>query len=272
MELREPTPEDTDRIREMVDSSMTTSYRLSPQQIDAVTEDEFSDDALTRAFDDEDAVSIVAENSVNDTEPTVAGIVLGSVEDGVGEIRWLFVDPEHRGLGIGTELFEAAMDAFRDRDVERIQAIALEKNTEGEQFFEHLDLERTEERTVELGDVSFVEYAYTEPSDATDKTDSAKTDDDEIEFPDTELEDGVRTATTEDGQEVYVDTEDDGESGTEAPFFAAYLDAEWGERYGYYCANCGSLNVQMDDMERMECAECGNSHANRSGEYDGSYL
>lgn len=272
MELRDPTPEDTDRIREMVDSSMTTSYRLSPQQIDAVTQEEFGDDALRRRFDDEDAVAIVAENSIDDADPTVAGIVLGGVDDGVGEIRWLFVDPEHRGLEIGTELFEAAMDAFRERGVERIQATALEKNTEGEQFFEHLDLERTEERTVELGDESFVEYVYTEPSAATEKTDSAKTDDDEVDFPDTELEDGVRTATTEDGQNVYVDTDSDGTSGTQAPFFVTYLDEDWGERYGYYCANCGSLDVQMDDMERLECGECGNSHAPDSEEYDDSYL
>lgn len=272
MELREPTPEETERIREMVDSSMTTSYRLSPQQIETITDTEFSDDSLTRMFDDEDAVVIVAENSIDDTEPTVAGIVLGGVEDGVGEIRWLFVDPEHRGLEIGTKLFEAATDALRERNVERIQATALEKNTEGEQFFEKLDLERTEERTIELGDESLVEYVYTEPSTTTETTDSAKTDAGETEFPDTELEDGVRTATTEDGQEVYIDTDSDGESGTEAPFFVTYLDEEWGERYGYYCANCGSLDVQMDDMERMECSECGNSHAPDSDEYDGSYL
>ena len=63
------------------------------------------------------------------------------------------------------------------------------------------------------------------------------------------------------------------DSGTEGPFFVAYTDEEYTEQFGYYCGNCGSLDTAMDNMERVECSECGNTHAERSGEaYDDSYL
>jgi len=71
---------------------------------------------------------------------------------------------------------------------------------------------------------------------------------------------------------VFVAREEE-ESGTEAPFYVTYTDENHAERFGFYCSNCGSLNVSMDDMDRLECQNCENSHASRSGEsYDDSYL
>lgn len=272
MELREPGVDDAERIRELVDSSMDASYRLSPQQIEAITEAEFSDDNLARILDDEKAVAIVAENDADGVETAVAGIVLGGVDDGVGEIRWLFVDPEHWGYGVGSALLEAAVETLRERNVGYVRATTLEKSTGGEQFLERFDFVRTDERTVELGDESLVEYVYTESAAATGATDAAKTDAGELELPRTEVEGDSRTATTEDGRTVYLDTED-ADSGTDNSFFPTYTDEERTERYGYYCANCGSLEVMVDNMDRMECSECGNSHASRSERsYDDSYL
>lgn len=274
MDPREPTPDDADRIRELVRSSMTTSYRLSPEQIESVLEDQFSDDRLTALAEDADGVALVADDGAELEERVVAGVVVGEVVDGVGEIRWLEVDPEHRGAGLGTSLLESAVEAFRERDVDHVRATTLEKSTEGEQFLERFGYVRTEERTIELGDETLVEYVHTEPSaaDDDDATDSAKTDAGEVDFPDTEISDGVRTAATDDGQRVYLDTDDES-SGTEDSFFATYTDEEFTDRYGYYCANCGSLNVMADDMDRLECGQCGNSHATRSGAtYDDSYL
>ena len=274
MELREPNSGDTERLRAVAQSAMTASYALSPQQIEAIVEDQFSDENLTRISDHSETVSFVAENGADEDSKTVVGLVTGSVEGDVGEVRWLLVDPEHRGNGIGTQLFETMVETLRDRGVEHVRANTLEANSEGAQFFERFEYVRTDERPVEIGDDSLVEYVYTEPSAAggKSKTDSAKTDDDEVEFPDTEVHGGVLTATTEDGQQVYIDR-DDGESGTEDSFFPTYVDEEHTEQFGYYCANCGSLDVSVDSMDRLKCGECGNSHASRSSEsYDESYL
>ena len=277
MNLREANPDDTERIREVAESSMTTSYALSPQQIDGVVEDQFGEERLSDGMDDGDAVLLVAEDDMDGESTTVVGVVSGRVDGETGEIRWLFVDPEHRGKGIGTELFETAVDRLRDGGADRVRALTLEANTEGAQFFEQFEFERTDERRVELGDESLVEYVYADPSSAEGTADSAETNADEAdsthdEFPGAEVRDGAVVATTGDGREVYVDRDDE-ESGTEAPFFPAYNDEEFAEQFGYYCSNCGSLDVSLDDMDRMECGECGNSHASRSSEsYDDSYL
>lgn len=271
MQIRDLNPDTAERIREMVDSAMTTSYRLSPQQIDAITDRQFSYDALQKAASDDDSIALVAENGSDNVDTAVAGVVVGRATDGVGDIRWLLVDPEHRGAGVGTALFETAVEALRDRNVDHVRITPLEKNTEGEQFAEQFDFVQTAERTVEFGSQTFVEHVYTEAAAVTGSTDLTETDAEAVAFPNTEIRDGKRTAT-DDGQRVYIDSDDDN-SGSEGPIFHAYTDKDLTDPYGYYCANCGSLEVMMDDMTRMECTDCGNSHASRStGTYDSSYL
>lgn len=255
----------------MAQSAMTTSYKLSPKQIETVMEEQFGEERLAQLADDEDSDVLVAEGESRDGSATVVGVVVGGREGNAGEIRWLFVDPEHRGEGIGTRLFENVEEALRDRGVEYVQATALEANTDGAQFFERFGYERTDERQIEMGDESLKEYVYTEQSAVDSTADSARTGGDS-EYPDAELDDGELTATTDDGQRVYVDRDAD-RSGDEAAFLEAYLDDAYTEQFGYYCTNCGSLNVSMDNMERIECEECGNTNASRSSEeYDDSYL
>jgi ribosomal protein S18 acetylase RimI-like enzyme len=266
MELREPTSDDTERMRELAQSAMTTSYALSPRQIETIAEEQFGDERLTRTFDDSDAVALVAESEEWDT---VVGFVVGERDGSEGEVQWLMVDPEHRGARVGTRLFETAVESLRERGAERVSATTLESNTEGDDFFERFGFERTDDRRVEIGDESLVEYVYVEPEEA-DGTPTESAED--AELPNAETRDGVTTATTNDGEEVYVDRDEE-ESGTEGPFYAAYTDEECTEKFGYYCSNCGSLDTTMDNVERIECAECGNTHVSRSTEeYDDSYL
>ena len=47
MKLHEPTANDAERIQELTRSAMTTSYSLSPQQIDNVIDEEFSEERMT---------------------------------------------------------------------------------------------------------------------------------------------------------------------------------------------------------------------------------
>lgn len=62
---------------------------------------------------------------------------------------------------------------------------------------------------------------------------------------------------------------EDREIGTDGPFFAAYF--EDGENlYGWFCANCGTLDTAMDSMGRLECNRCGNTCS--PSEWDAAYL
>jgi len=269
--IRDLKPEDGDRVREVVDSTMTTSYRLSPQQIDAVVADQFGQGRLPDVVEDEETTVLVAESDEVTEEVVVAGVAEASRDGDAGEIRWLAVDPEHRGLGLGTELFERAADALREQGVEEVRVTVLEANTEGHQFAERFDFEHAGERDVEMGEESFVEYVYSEAASA--ETDRSKADEGDGEtLPDTETTDGQTTTSADDGQTLYVDTDDE-LSGTAGRFFPAYEDEAHEEQFGYYCGNCGSMDVSVDQMDRYECSNCGNSHASRSEEsYDDGHL
>ncbi|GAB3676393.1 GNAT family N-acetyltransferase [Halopiger thermotolerans] len=275
MEIREPEPDEAERIRAVVDSSMTTTFRLSPGQIDAITETELSDEVVDGKLGDDETVLLIAETGEDIEGEAIAGFVEGSlVGDGEwGELNWLFVDPEHRGRGIGTALYEAATDALRDRGADHVCVTVLEANTEGHQFVERFGLEHEGDRRVEIAEESFVKYVYADPDADLELPSEAGDEDAEAgAFPETEEREGQLTATTDGGETVYI-ARDEEESGTASSFYAAYEDAEFSEQFGFYCANCGSLDISLDNMDRLECGDCGNSHASRSGEsYDDSYL
>lgn len=67
----------------------------------------------------------------------------------------------------------------------------------------------------------------------------------------------IREATTPGGKTVYVDDRE-GHRGSDGPFFVAYVSERRDRRWGFYCANCGSLDTAMDTMGRIECNQCGN--------------
>lgn len=291
MELRDGETADATRLHELARNAMTAAYALAPQQLDIIVESRFGPETLEDEFESDDTVVLVAENGESDTTDgdTTVGFVLGKSREDAGEIRWLFVDPEHRGMGVGTRLFEGGTDRLREAGADYVRATALEANTEGGTFFERCGLERTDERQIEIGEESFVEHVYTESAaaestdDATepgstgpaDRGDSAATDETDVtdaDLPDTETREGNTVATTDDGTEVYLDREEI-ESGTEAPFLVAYTDDVYADQYGYYCGNCSSLDTAVGEAERIECAECGNSHTPRSARADDdSYL
>ncbi|KZN26216.1 hypothetical protein A4G99_22620 [Haladaptatus sp. R4] len=158
MKLREPTAGDAERIHELARSAMTASYSLSPQQIENVTTDQFAEGRVTDLVDASDDRVLALEDEEFDT---LVGLTEGHVDGSSGEIRWLLVDPEHRGKGVGTELFETIVEKLREDGAERIDANVLDADREGAQFFEERGFERTDDRQVEYGGESLVEHRYT---------------------------------------------------------------------------------------------------------------
>lgn len=161
MELRESNSEDTDRIREVVESSMTSSFRLSPQQIENITGSEFGDERMTEAFRNDDSVFLVSEAETGDGSDAVVGFFWGTAADGRGDVRWLFVDPEHRGEGVGTRLLETGIEQLRDADASQVRAYALQASLDGHQFCEQFGFEQTDERQVDVGDETLAQFVYT---------------------------------------------------------------------------------------------------------------
>jgi hypothetical protein len=71
-----------------------------------------------------------------------------------------------------------------------------------------------------------------------------------------------------DGKTLYVDRED-GERGSEAPFYVVYTDDAASNRWGFYCSNCDSFDNAMDAMGRIHCNDCSNYH--KADEWDAAH-
>lgn len=173
MELRESNAEDADRIREVVETSMTSSFRLSPQQIENIAESEFNDERLADAVGDSDTVFLVSEAETGDGSTTVVGFFWGSLADSRGDVRWLFVDPEYRGQDIGTQLLETGTERLRDAGASELRAYALQAGMDGHQFFERFGYEQTDERRVDIGDETLAQYVYTDSTDTDSSSDDS---------------------------------------------------------------------------------------------------
>lgn len=267
---------DGDRIRELVESAMTASYALSPGEIETLLETEYGEEAWADKTDDDDTAVFVAE-----IDGTIVGVIEGVAGD-EGTVRRLHVDPERRGEGAGTALVERIVAELDDRGVDPIRAVVVTADTESGDFLTKFGFARTGEREVDVGGVDLVEEVYTQGAEGDDDESETPAEGGRGGEPASDLSEGASgesssagdpdelpdTVTGDDG-ELYVG--DDLLSGTEGPFAPTFEDEDRTEAYGYYCGNCGSLDVSADSMDRLQCDDCGNTHKADS-EYDGSYL
>lgn len=271
--VRDVESADAERVRELVESSMTSDYALSPGEIESIVDAEFDPETLRERLEDDDVVAFVAEID-DDGESVVAGFVEASTAVEGGAVRWLHVDPERRGEGVGTALFERILSALAERGVDSPAALALAENTSSGAFFEEFDFEKTDEREVDFGGQTTVEYVFVEGasdegSGATDTAADAADEGDAESAPDLDATDLPDTVTAADGKTVHLG--DERLPGSEGGFVETFVDADRSEQHGYYCLNCESTDVSMDSMEQIRCSNCGNTRKPDEG-YDASYL
>lgn len=270
-------------VANVVSRSMQASYALSPEQIDTVVEKEFGEDALAEKSGHDDVVLLVAreegeagggppqgEDETGDgaeiAEPgeglTVQGFAEGTVDEDGATINWLQVDPEARGQGIGTGLFEELAGTFEERGTRKIRSNVLAEDMEGGTFCEQFGFVRVDGVEVEFGDQTLVAEVYANP-------DAVDTESNEAFDPLEEGEDPPERAEAPDGTEVFVNPEDP-ISGTLGQFFEVSESDDHAEVYGYYCGACRTVTTDVDQQERVVCPECGNRH--RPSDWDDSYL
>lgn len=258
MDVRPAEAADGEAVGSVVRRSLKASYALSPEAIDEIVA-EYAGDAVADRPDG-GAVRLVAEQ-----DGRVVGFAEGRLTDGgVGEIVWLHVSPGGRGQGAGTELFERTRAELEDRGATHVRAQVLADNQEGEAFFERFDLHELAGTEVERAGVEFDAHFYAADeaaveSDGATLVDDAGGDSEPVDVPD---------SVTVDGRDVYVD--DEPIPGSEAPFFRTFDDEAGEDHWGYFCSNCGSTATAMDELERLECRDCGNVH--RADEWDAAYL
>lgn len=253
MNVRSAERDDLAQIAEVAQRSLEASYSLSPDEIQSLLEEEFSEEALERRIDADDVGLYVVEGERPDGDGTaVLGFADVDLEEGT--LRWLHVHPQNRGAGIGTELFDRARDDVRDRTGGPITARILEGAVEGESFLERFGLTQTGTVERDLGGDSLPERTYTREGEEHDAGEPA------VDVPET---------VEVDGEEKPLNREDP-IPGRESPFFEIREGEGNDENYGYFCGNCGNTDVVADGLDRLACGDCGNEHVAEN--WDDAYL
>jgi len=243
MEVREATLDDQSAIQEIAERSLQASYTLSPQTIEGTVHQWYDDEEYTEKLDREDMLILVAEDggdAVGFTE-----VVVHDDEAGA-DLLWLHVHPDHRGGGIGSDLFEAVRSRLQDRGIPQLRGRVLSMNEIGNAFYDDHGFEKVGEGEVEIDGRTYTEALYVEAEPT-----------------------GLQPITTPEGQTVYVDN-DDVDQGSIDVFHVVYNDEARTEQYGYYCGKCESLANAMDAMGRIECDTCGNSR--KPTRWDAAYM
>ncbi|WP_435098142.1 GNAT family N-acetyltransferase [Halorubrum sp. N11] len=250
MNVRPAESDDREQISAIARDSLQSSYSLSPDQIESILGEEFDDAALTDLLDDADTGVLVAEETVDGTE-TVRGFVTVDVGE-EATIRWLHVDPTARGGGAATALLERVRERYAEKP---IAASVLDEAVEGGEFLEGFGLKQGEHDQLLVGGEEFAVTMFTEGQSTETANEPTVT---------------VPQSVTVDGADLPVD-HDESVPGSEAPFFTVYAaDDDEEVTYGYFCSQCGSTNVSIDGLDRLECGDCGNTHL--ADEWDDAYL
>ena len=251
MDIRNATTDDVDAVRRVASESMAASYghAIDEAAITAAVDEWYGPNRLMETLADGDAVFVVAVDS-----GSVVGFAQSEISTGreaVGYLDWLHVLPGHRGGGIGSQLLRRLKQQLVDAGVDRLEGRVLVENQTGVSFYEQQGFSEVGTRNVEIHGETFEEQVYTTVLESTDADPSGL----------------VERAI--DGQTVYV-AYDESARGSDAPFFAVYLDEERAEPYGWMCGGDEGFDVAMDTMERLECNECGNRR--KAARWDAAYL
>lgn len=171
MEIRPATAEDAARVREVAAAAFEASYRFDAETADRVVDEQFGDPAFRTRASAPDAVVLVAEadeRGADGSDPTVVGVCEADMAEGRGDVRWLLVDPDHRGRGAGTALFESAVAELDERGARHVQASVLGATREGEEFLDRQGYERVDRREVDLAGETFEEAVFRPVEDRAD--------------------------------------------------------------------------------------------------------
>ncbi|WP_324664652.1 GNAT family N-acetyltransferase [Haloarcula sediminis] len=247
MDIREATPADGDRIARIAESSFNSSFALSPEEIETIVEEAFSEAALSDRLSHSDGWFLAAETEF-DGETVLSGFLDGTA---AGRIRWLHVDPEARGQGIATALIERLREEHGDRP---LAWEVLDDAVEGGGFCEQFGLTQQARDSLEIGGHEFGVTVYAEGERAEEPNEPA------VPVPE---------AVRADDADRPLDREAP-IPGREAPFFRTFVSGARESPYGYFCSQCGSTQVTADGLDRLECGDCGNAHL--ADEWDDSYL
>lgn len=157
MTIREATDGDIEAIRDVARRSWEADYPaiVSRETVTDRVDDWYAPERLADDIGRPRALVLVAD------EDGVVGFAHTVLSAETGHILRLYVDPEHRGQGIGGDLLEATRDELFDRGVDAVQAMVLAENELGNEFYRAYGFELTGQGETRIGDEPHPENTYT---------------------------------------------------------------------------------------------------------------
>ena len=158
MEIRHATGEDAESIESVAETSWEHEYPdvLSREAAVEGANEWYAEGRMASELSQSDAVVLVAER-----EGAVVGFTHAAWSGDEGDVMRVYVDPNHRGEGVGSALLETAVATLFERDVDRVRAMVLAENDPGKAFYRSHGFEPEEgsHETVIAGE-RFEESAY----------------------------------------------------------------------------------------------------------------
>ncbi|SFK89044.1 Ribosomal protein S18 acetylase RimI [Halogranum rubrum] len=155
--IRRASEDDVEAIRAVARASWTADYPtiLSRETAESGVDEWYEPRQLRADLGRPATCVFVAEQ---DSE--VVGFVHALWNRDEGVVFRIYVGPDHRGAGIGTELVERVRTEMETRGSERLTAMVLTANEVGQGFYESLGFERVDESETTIGGESYGEYSY----------------------------------------------------------------------------------------------------------------
>lgn len=253
MEIREATTADADTLREIAHRSLRTSYAhfLEEETIDDAVEQWYGEERLEELISDEAGDVLIPVLEVDGEIVAYAQCYLVEFPEHVGEIHWLHVDPDHRGEGYGSRLYDHVRERFEEEGLDRFKGFVFAENEAGNEFYERRGFDLAYTHDQEIAGESYVENVW-------------------VDIPEGEqYRRAVEPHETEDGETIYVAYRE-ASVGSKGPLHVSYLDEDLERRYGWFCSVCESFDNAMDPSGRVVCNQCGN--VRKATRWDAAYL
>ncbi|PSQ16466.1 N-acetyltransferase [Halobacteriales archaeon QS_8_69_26] len=158
MEIRPATADDAEGIGAVAEASWEADYPevVSRESAAEAAGEWYGPDRMRRAAEDPGTVLLVA------AEGEVVGFAHAAVstERMAGSILRLYVHPDHRRRGIGSDLLAATVEALRDLEVERIEAMVLAANDQGNEFYREAGFRRDDVGETKITGEYYEENVY----------------------------------------------------------------------------------------------------------------
>lgn len=132
MTVREATEDDVAAVQRVAERSWEQDYPdiLSRETAVEGVHEWYSEERIERELESADARLFVAERAEE-----VVGFAHTVVAGEEGDVLRLYVDPDHRGEGVGASLLDEAVEYLFEQGVDRVKAMVLVDNEAGNQFY-----------------------------------------------------------------------------------------------------------------------------------------